>query len=291
MPTATISGISNKPFQFLLRRFSKPASSAGFFHGGSVWCDHQAMRIVGELYSTPFAAKGFLSASNMSDESDHSSEPAPTPAESAPRSRRISNPRPKKKAAKSAPVKSKEAPPVDPEPEEQAVPEVEVSAPAPEPAPEVETESATGDTTDTDDANGTNDADWPEPEAESSGGLASPQESGKRKRRRRKGKGQGGQQNQGNAEESLSEKPESRSSEPTADVRPRPVQAPQNPPHPQPNRPRVDPEQVVKMAWKIYLAEVSEEGVALIGDQDAKDLSRRCFRLAEIFIEEQSRRR
>ena len=31
--------------------------------------------------------------------------------------------------------------------------------------------------------------------------------------------------------------------------------------------------------------------VALIGDNDAKDLSRRCFRLAEIFIEEQTRRR
>ena len=45
------------------------------------------------------------------------------------------------------------------------------------------------------------------------------------------------------------------------------------------------------MAWKIYLAEVSEEGVALIGDNDAKDLSRRCFRLAEIFVEEQMRRR
>lgn len=46
-----------------------------------------------------------------------------------------------------------------------------------------------------------------------------------------------------------------------------------------------------KLAWKIYLAEVSEEGVALIGDNDAKELSRRCFRLAEIFMEEQTRRR
>lgn len=43
-------------------------------------------------------------------------------------------------------------------------------------------------------------------------------------------------------------------------------------------------------AWQIYLAEVSEEGVALIGDQDAKELARRCFRLAEVFLEESARR-
>ena len=72
------------------------------------------------------------------------------------------------------------------------------------------------------------------------------------------------------------------------DPRPRPQPAPQ---HPQPPRAKIDPELLTKMAWKVYLAEVSEEGVALIGDNDAKDLARRCFRLAEIFIEEQSRRR
>ncbi|MCX6847220.1 MAG: hypothetical protein NTU84_11850 [Verrucomicrobia bacterium] len=54
---------------------------------------------------------------------------------------------------------------------------------------------------------------------------------------------------------------------------------------------KVDAEQLAKFAWKIYLAEVSEEGVALIGDNDARELSRRCFRLAEIFLEEQARRR
>ena len=54
---------------------------------------------------------------------------------------------------------------------------------------------------------------------------------------------------------------------------------------------RFDPEALSKLAWKIYLSEVSEEGVALIGDNDAKELSRRCFRLAEIFLEEQARRR
>lgn len=55
-------------------------------------------------------------------------------------------------------------------------------------------------------------------------------------------------------------------------------------------RPKLDPEQVAKKAWKIYQAEVSEEGLALIDDQDAREISRRCFRLAEIFLEEASRR-
>jgi hypothetical protein len=68
------------------------------------------------------------------------------------------------------------------------------------------------------------------------------------------------------------------------------AQPPQPRPSPQP-RTKVDPEKVAKLALKIYLAEVSEEGVALVGDNDAKELARRCFRLAEIFIEEESRRR
>ena len=47
---------------------------------------------------------------------------------------------------------------------------------------------------------------------------------------------------------------------------------------------------LAKRAWKIFLAEVSEEGVSLISDQDARELSKRCFRLAEIFLDEQGRR-
>jgi len=43
------------------------------------------------------------------------------------------------------------------------------------------------------------------------------------------------------------------------------------------------------MAWKIYLAEVSEEGIALINDSDAREIARRCFRLAAIFLDEQAR--
>jgi hypothetical protein len=153
--------------------------------------------------------------------------------------------------------------------------------------------------------------DWPEPEVEAAGAPVSQSESAKRKRRRRKGKGQG--QGQGGAaptgnaghppEEALAGLPaEAKSQEFPQEPRPRP-QAQASQPFPQtqqapaaqhgahPARPKVDPELLTKMAWKIYLAEVSEEGVALIGDNDAKDLSRRCFRLAEIFIEEQMRRR
>jgi len=57
-----------------------------------------------------------------------------------------------------------------------------------------------------------------------------------------------------------------------------------------PSRPKLDPDAVARRAWKIYLSEVSEEGLALISDQDAKELTRRSFRLAEIFLEEASRR-
>ncbi len=134
---------------------------------------------------------------------------------------------------------------------------------------------------------------WPEPEAASVGGAPGQSESGKRKRRRRKGKGQSSSTPNAGG-------PSNDEASPAAAPEPKPVDAPreQGPrPNPQPQqqpqqpRPKIDPEYLAKMAWKIYLAEVSEEGVALIGDNDAKDLSRRCFRLAEIFIEEQSRRR
>lgn len=57
-----------------------------------------------------------------------------------------------------------------------------------------------------------------------------------------------------------------------------------------PSRSRVNPEELAKKAWKIFLAEVSEEGLALIHDNDARELSRRSFRLAEIFLEEAGRR-
>ena len=55
-------------------------------------------------------------------------------------------------------------------------------------------------------------------------------------------------------------------------------------------RSKVDSEEVAKKAWKIFQAEVGEEGLALIDDHDAREISRRCFRLAEIFLDEAARR-
>lgn len=219
---------------------------------------------------------GFLLYTNMSDETTSSPDTETSPVtESAPRARKAAKPRAKKqpKAAAAA------------EPEAPIRAEAPVAPPAPEPVnePTAEAPQQAGN-------------DWPEPEAASTGGNASQSESGKRKRRRRKGKGQanGTQNAAGFANEesgpvaALSE-PKNQDA-PVQDQRPRQNPQPQ-PQQQQPQRAKIDPELLTKMAWKIYLAEVSEEGVALIGDNDAKDLSRRCFRLAEIFVEEQMRRR
>ena len=54
--------------------------------------------------------------------------------------------------------------------------------------------------------------------------------------------------------------------------------------------PLVDAKELSKRAWKIFLSEVSEEGLALIGDKEGRELSKKSFRLAEIFLEEQGRR-
>jgi len=127
--------------------------------------------------------------------------------------------------------------------------------------------------------------DWPEPEAASSGTAASAQDGPKRKRRRKKGKG-GSSQNsappaEGEPLAQAADEPSASAPQPQTQA-PRPNQVP---------RSKLDAELLAKCAWKIYLAEISEEGVALVGDNDAKELSRRCFRLAEIFMEEQARRR
>jgi hypothetical protein len=117
--------------------------------------------------------------------------------------------------------------------------------------------------------------------AESASLAGTPQqEVSKRKRRRKKGKG-GGSQNP--APSTFAESSAELAEESVAASVPGPAK--------QQQRLKVDSESVAKLAWKIYLAEVSEEGVALIGDSDAKELTRRCFRLAEIFVEEQTRRR
>ncbi len=207
----------------------------------------------------------------MSDRKSAANKPdSPSPAPSV---RRISNPRPKK-----APNKPAAAPSVEAEPAPPAIAgggDIELVAPLVEVAPSAAEASQAAV------------ADWPEPEASTNGGQASAD--GKRKRRRRKGKGQSG-----NAQ-GASGREESQGSNDGAESQPgelpKPLRAPQPPPAPrqQASRVKIDPETLARKAWKIFLAEVSEEGVALIGDQDARELARRCFRLAELFIEEQSR--
>jgi hypothetical protein len=198
----------------------------------------------------------------MTEQEPTSSATSESSAAEKPRSRRTTNSRPKKSAMKK---KAKE----DKEPKKPARPDYPVfdlSESNAEAPPAV--------------AEATASADWPEPEPASTGEVLPPQEGTKRKRRRKKGKG-GSPQNAGQTVAGDAT-PEAPSEIPAAPAQTRPTQSP---------RAKADPEKVAKLALKIYLAEVSEEGVALIGDNDAKELSRRCFRLAEIFIEEESRRR
>lgn len=194
--------------------------------------------------------------------SEASSNPAKGSSnKAAPRARRISGPRPKK-LAKTAKVESEGKTETAPRPKFPEFPSSDIEVPA-------EAVHASG---------------WPEPEPASSG-AGSAQENPKRKRRRKKGKGGGQSQANASADnESPDPAPESASA---AVAQPAPQPTRQN----QPPRAKADADQLAKHAWKIFLAEVSEEGLALVSDNDARELSRRCFRLAEIFLEEQGRRR
>lgn len=122
-----------------------------------------------------------------------------------------------------------------------------------------------------------------------------------KKRRRRKKKHGQGQGQGGQGQERPQPYPQQSHQHPHA-VSP-PADAPSSSqPQPQPEaahpsssmhaapRPKLEPEQVAKKAWKIFQSEVGEEGLALIDDHDAREISRRCFRLAEIFLEEAARR-
>lgn len=192
----------------------------------------------------------------MSDESISPAEEPSAEAEPRPKVRRISNKNPKK-AAKPAKVE----PPVE---QEVPVEEFDSSPPA-------------GD-------------EGKEDKGDSPGDQ-------KRKNRRRRGKGKPSQKE---GEPSRDGSPVSEETVNLADADSRESsqrndkqgghKEQQNQRPPEKQRSRIDPEKVAKNAWKIFLAEVSEEGVALIGDNDARELARRCFRLSEIFLEEESRR-
>lgn len=223
-----------------------------------------------------------------------STEP-PTEATSVPATtRRTSKPRPKTAAVQDLsvdPGPATQPPPSAPPRQTPPAQPVSPAAFAPDDSPSITSE-------------------WPEPET-----SGTSQDGAKRKRRRRKGKGQGpaaagapqppdapqppvAPDDSPSAQDPATEDaPESQPSsgrpEPHASSRPPRGSQPQSQaqqPRQVPPRSKLDPAVVARRAWKIYLAEVSEEGVALINDHDARELSRRCFRLAEIFLEEQARR-
>ena len=50
----------------------------------------------------------------------------------------------------------------------------------------------------------------------------------------------------------------------------------------------LDDKKVAKRAWKIFLGEVGEEGLALIADKDAREMARRSLRVAEIYSREEA---
>lgn len=54
---------------------------------------------------------------------------------------------------------------------------------------------------------------------------------------------------------------------------------------------RIDPDELNRRAWKIFLGEVTEEGLALMDDRTAAEASRRAFKVAEIFLLEAVRHR
>ncbi|MFU8892758.1 MAG: hypothetical protein ACNA8L_03930 [Luteolibacter sp.] len=107
----------------------------------------------------------------------------------------------------------------------------------------------------------------------------------KRPKRRRGKKGKGGGEFQSSGEPAAQPPP----AESPPPEKSHEAPQPQRHPQPTPRPPRHDPADLSRKAWKIYLAEVSEEGIALINDQEAREVARRCFRLAEVFLDEQAR--
>ena len=54
---------------------------------------------------------------------------------------------------------------------------------------------------------------------------------------------------------------------------------------------KIDAGKLAKRAWKIFLAEVTEEGLALMDDNTSREAAKRSFRVAEFFMQEEARRK
>ncbi len=63
----------------------------------------------------------------------------------------------------------------------------------------------------------------------------------------------------------------------------------QNPTPQGQQRPVINPEEQEAYAWKIFLGEVTEEGLAFMDDRAASDAARRAFRIAELYLMEAAR--
>ena len=116
------------------------------------------------------------------------------------------------------------------------------------------------------------------------------QQQSKHNNRRRRGKGKSSAPGQKSDRNNEGEAPALSRDESGESPDPRGQSNPKGQARHKNQRARHDSTEVAKKAWKIFLAEVSEEGVALIGDNDARELTRRCFRLAELFLEEENLR-
>ncbi len=203
--------------------------------------------------------------------------------------RKVATPK-AKKAVKAVKAPAKPARDTSGLPEVPQTPSEEsLRAPEPEPqeAPRVEARRTESPSASEDSSR----SGWPEVETIQGGNQ--PPTSGKRKRRRKKKGGQGGQAPVAASLEAAPLPPRPPQSQPRREVREvlevsEPVEA--APPRQQAPRVQLDLDDLAQKAWKIFQSEVAEEGMALIGDQDAREISRKSFRLAEIFLEEQSRR-
>jgi hypothetical protein len=133
--------------------------------------------------------------------------------------------------------------------------------------------------------------------AETAGGET-PASPHKKKRRRKKKKNHQNQEHGGHQDHGHShgqhpqhERPQAQAPvQQAAEPQPQEAHAHHTPTIHAAPKPKLDADQLARKAWKIFLSEVSEEGLALIDDQDAREISRRSFRLAEIFLEEAARR-
>lgn len=199
-----------------------------------------------------------------------SEEPQATPEEKPKRPRRTTKTAATKKA-KTVAVETAQATPV--------LAETSVKSDAPAPAAPVESVRVEKPVVAAAPTSSHPSTYWPEPET-----VTKPQGEGNGKRKRRRRKKKGGAADHGSHADAHGNEYAVEGDD---------VHQPQQPQAskpPQPQRAALDGQEVADYAWKIFRAELAEEGLDLVDDHDAREITRRSFRLAEIFLEEKTRR-